>query len=158
MLAWVVVSFSGGSSWLRNWTHVFCVSCIGRQILYLLSHWKSFIIKHNSCKCWDLPQPPSSLKNQMLILWKASVDENSYFFSHCWVGMALEGRLATAYSYHRRHCPLPSTPTTLLSGTGKIHATGILTQTALLTPSVCVCLCVCVSCSVISYILWPHGL
>ena len=26
----------------------------------------------------------------------------------------------------------------------KIHATGILTQTALLTPSVCVCVCVCV--------------
>ena len=39
---------------------------------------------------------------------------------------------------------LSSTPTKLLSGTGKIHATGILTQTALLAPALCVCVCVCV--------------
>ena len=32
-LEWVVISFSTGSSWPRDWT---CVSCIGRQILY---HW-----------------------------------------------------------------------------------------------------------------------
>ena len=66
------------------------------------------------------------------------------FFSHCWVGIALEGRLATPYSYPRGQCPLPSTPTKLLSGTGKIHATRILTQTALLAPALCVCVCVCV--------------
>ena len=33
MLEWVAISFSRGSSWLRNWTHV---SCIGRRILH---HW-----------------------------------------------------------------------------------------------------------------------
>ena len=36
---WVVISFSRGSSWLRGWTRVFCVfciSCMGRWILY---HW-----------------------------------------------------------------------------------------------------------------------
>ena len=31
MLEWVVISFSRGSSWSRDWTHI---SCIGRQILY----------------------------------------------------------------------------------------------------------------------------
>ena len=36
ILEWVAISSSRGSSWPRNWTHVSCVSCIGRQILY---HW-----------------------------------------------------------------------------------------------------------------------
>ena len=36
ILEWVAISFSRGSSWPRDRTCVFCVSCIGRQILY---HW-----------------------------------------------------------------------------------------------------------------------
>ena len=36
---WIAVSFSRGSSWPRNWTCISYVSCIGRQILYQLSHW-----------------------------------------------------------------------------------------------------------------------
>ena len=35
-LQWVAISFSRGSSWPRDWTHVSCTSCIGRHILY---HW-----------------------------------------------------------------------------------------------------------------------
>ena len=31
ILEWVGISFSRGSSWLRDWTHIFC---IGRQIPY----------------------------------------------------------------------------------------------------------------------------
>ena len=31
ILEWLVISFSMGSSWLRDWTHI---SCIGRWILY----------------------------------------------------------------------------------------------------------------------------
>ena len=34
ILEWVAVSSSRGSSWTREWTHVFCISCIGRWILY----------------------------------------------------------------------------------------------------------------------------
>ena len=37
ILEWVVISFSRGSSHPRDWTHVCCVPCIGRQILY---HWR----------------------------------------------------------------------------------------------------------------------
>ena len=37
----VATSFSRGPSRPRNRTHVFYVSCIGRWILYLLSHWGS---------------------------------------------------------------------------------------------------------------------
>ena len=38
ILEWVVISFSRGSSWPRDWTHVSCVSCIGRQIPLPLCH------------------------------------------------------------------------------------------------------------------------
>ena len=36
ILEQVAISFSRGSSWPKDWTHISCVSCIGRQILY---HW-----------------------------------------------------------------------------------------------------------------------
>ena len=34
ILEWVTISYSRGSSWPRDQTHVFCASCIGKQILY----------------------------------------------------------------------------------------------------------------------------
>ena len=34
ILEWAAVSFFRGSSWPRDWTHIFCVSCTGRWILY----------------------------------------------------------------------------------------------------------------------------
>ena len=39
ILAWLAFPFSRGSSPPRDWTLAFCISCIGRGILYLLSHW-----------------------------------------------------------------------------------------------------------------------
>ena len=39
ILDWVTISFSKGSSQPSNWTHVSCVSCIGRQVLY---HWATW--------------------------------------------------------------------------------------------------------------------
>ena len=38
ILEWVAISFSRGSSQPRKWNHGSCVSCIGRQVLYQLSH------------------------------------------------------------------------------------------------------------------------
>ena len=38
ILEMVVISFSRQSSWPRGWTHVSCVSCIGRWFLYQLNH------------------------------------------------------------------------------------------------------------------------
>ena len=41
ILEWVAISFSRGSSWSRDWTHVACVSCssfVGRLILYHKCH------------------------------------------------------------------------------------------------------------------------
>ena len=37
-LKWVAISFSRGSSQLRDWTCVSCISCIDRWILYQLCH------------------------------------------------------------------------------------------------------------------------
>ena len=34
ILEWVAISYSRGSSWLRDRTRVSCISCFGRQILY----------------------------------------------------------------------------------------------------------------------------
>ena len=36
---WVAISSSKGSSRPRNWTHISCVSCIGRWILYHRAAW-----------------------------------------------------------------------------------------------------------------------
>ena len=59
ILGWVVSSFFRGSSQPRAWTHVSCVSCTGRQILYHGSTWtyiqwkttQSFKKKRNSAIC-----------------------------------------------------------------------------------------------------------
>ena len=37
ILKWAVISFSRGSSSLRDWTFIACVSCISRQVLYHLA-------------------------------------------------------------------------------------------------------------------------
>ena len=34
ILKWIALPSSRGSSWPRNWTHISCISCISRQILY----------------------------------------------------------------------------------------------------------------------------
>ena len=39
ILEWVAISFSRASSWCRDQTHISCISCIGRQILY---HWTTW--------------------------------------------------------------------------------------------------------------------
>ena len=38
-LEWVAISFTRGSSWLRDRTHISCSSCIGKGILY---HWDKY--------------------------------------------------------------------------------------------------------------------
>ena len=41
ILEWVAITYSRGSSWPRDWTHVSCASCIGRQVLYHCSTWEA---------------------------------------------------------------------------------------------------------------------
>ena len=39
ILEWVAISSFKESAWPRNWTHISCVSCIGRRILYHRVTW-----------------------------------------------------------------------------------------------------------------------
>ena len=57
ILEWLTISFSRGSSWLRDWTCTSCISCIGRRILY---HWatrEALLIKVQ-IKCSSLKSFP----------------------------------------------------------------------------------------------------
>ena len=38
---WVAISSSRGSFWPRAWTHISCVSCIGREIVYHWATWEA---------------------------------------------------------------------------------------------------------------------
>ena len=41
ILKWVAISSSSGSSWPRDWTHVFCISYTGKWILYYCTTWEA---------------------------------------------------------------------------------------------------------------------
>ena len=47
LLEWVAISFSRGSSRPKDQTHVSCISCICRQILYHCTTWEIKIAVHN---------------------------------------------------------------------------------------------------------------
>ena len=55
ILEWVAISFSGGSSWPRDWTHV---SCIDRWILH---HWATRESESESCSVVSVSLPPHRL-------------------------------------------------------------------------------------------------
>ena len=72
MLEWVAISYSRGSSGSRDWTHVSCISFIGRQILYYWATWEAPQIQHGwpQNQYWRgdlihkwLAQPPIYLYN-----------------------------------------------------------------------------------------------
>ena len=43
ILEWVAISYCRVSSWPRDWTHISCISCIGRQIFYHCATWEALI-------------------------------------------------------------------------------------------------------------------
>ena len=46
ILEQVAISYSRASFWPRDWTHISCVSCIGRQILYHCTTWEALHTIH----------------------------------------------------------------------------------------------------------------
>ena len=70
ILELVAISFSRGSSRLRDWTRVSCVSCSGRWVLYQLSHqgspWIFLSSSFNSSSMGDpsLPHTESYFKTK----------------------------------------------------------------------------------------------
>ena len=53
ILEWIAISYSRGSSQPKDWTHVSCVSCIGRQILYYCTTWEALLK-------WEMPKAGNS--------------------------------------------------------------------------------------------------
>ena len=53
ILEWMAISSSRGSSQPRNQTHISCVSCIGRQILYHCITWEALSVCLNYAKAFD---------------------------------------------------------------------------------------------------------
>ena len=56
ILEWVAISAFGGSSQPRDQTHLSCVSCIGRRILYHWATWKGLCIwlpSPHLCNPWE---------------------------------------------------------------------------------------------------------
>ena len=49
ILEWVAISYSRGSSPLRDGTSISCVSCIGRRILYHRATWETLRVVINLC-------------------------------------------------------------------------------------------------------------
>ena len=63
ILEWVAISFSRGSSRARDGTHISCVSCMGRGILFQSSC--------NQLKLWsfgDTPRSPQNLNSMIKLL------------------------------------------------------------------------------------------
>ena len=62
ILEWVAISFSRGSSQPRDWTHVSCGFCIGRQILYHWATWEASAPPQPKSLCFTrISHEPSSL-------------------------------------------------------------------------------------------------
>ena len=62
ILEWILIFFSRGSSWPRDWTHISHVSCVGRRVLYhkchrvCLAYYYCFIIKESETSHWKRGQ------------------------------------------------------------------------------------------------------
>ena len=67
ILEWLATSSSGRSSQSRDETHVSCVSCIGRQILYHWATWEA----HSSQWEWTNPAYLAGCSNHRGETWRA---------------------------------------------------------------------------------------
>ena len=56
LLWWVAISSSTGSSWLSDRTHISCISCSGRGILY---HWITWEALHKDTQSYWIKGPSS---------------------------------------------------------------------------------------------------
>ena len=54
ILEWVAISFSRGSSWPKDQTHISCISCISRRILYHWAIWEAPFFVSEDARIWGL--------------------------------------------------------------------------------------------------------
>ena len=108
ILEWVVISFSKGSPWPRDWTRVSYGSYIGKRIFLPLSHLESPLLKAKGWQKWDSFLPMAHWQTFYRISEKkgkgkstdswclpicvveifslGSVSSYWYDFTECWVG------------------------------------------------------------------------
>ena len=53
IIEWVAISYSRGSSWSRDQTHISWVSCIGRWILYYCATWEALKGRDHIQNMWE---------------------------------------------------------------------------------------------------------
>ena len=78
ILEWVAVPSSRGSSWPRDWTHVFYVSCIGRQVLPTSTTWESPVWVMGNV---NIKTKGVEIENDFGVKYCQSVDSSNYLFS-----------------------------------------------------------------------------
>ena len=66
ILEWSAISHSRRSSQHRDWTHISCVPCIGRQTLYHCATWETRVIR----VYWPIKSPHRSEKKKKGIHWR----------------------------------------------------------------------------------------
>ena len=87
VLKWSAISYSRGSPHPRNQTCVSCISCIGRQILYHLSHQWSPITCHSG------KQKPKAMLQKLFLL------ELQWLFTHFCVTDFIPSEWLNKYIY-----------------------------------------------------------
>ena len=85
ILEWVTISYSMGTSWSRDQTHISCISCIVRGILYhwatgkpVLGHNPQDLRHHTSFTGHCVFRAVTGLENQHQWCWKMCVSFLSY--------------------------------------------------------------------------------
>ena len=79
ILEWVANYYSRGSSWPRDRTHISCVSCIGRQILY---HLRPLGIPRTCA--WNLPNPRGEGAEEFLLQLSGGDETYPQALLTCW--------------------------------------------------------------------------
>ena len=70
-LGWVAISSSGGSSRPRDWSHISCIYCTGRQMLY---NWERRLVEGSIFRDWyESDEYPKKIRN-----WARLYEESSW--------------------------------------------------------------------------------
>ena len=107
ILEWVAISFSKGSSWPRDWTRVFCVSCTDRWIFFFTTvpsgkplEW---IVYGNCITPWQAVMY-GAFQREALFLWLGNTEgwTNFIFVLHWWIAVKVDlARLCRTGLFHK---------------------------------------------------------
>ena len=85
ILEWVAISSCMGSFWPKDWTCIFCITCIGRQILYHWAIWEAHMVAGRKIQSFQELVQPFGTSQQMWHFLSRAQNE----FSVSWVPFCL---------------------------------------------------------------------